>query len=400
MINKLVIENYQSHLKTEIEFDQGINVFYGPSDSGKSSVIRALRALLYRDNFYLNYFENSGRVALEFDSNKLERKYSISKLRKCPNCKENISDEKICKCGEILTGKTASDIYLLNDKEYKSFGVNLPDEINNILKLSPIKFIDIEENINFFNQFDDLFFVGKSYNGSVKTKIISSLIPDSEKVENLIKKFNSESLSKSSELEYLESHTEELQVLLEKNLTDFQACDKLNSLLEEDQEILQDNETDLGVISKNYLEIQKCSNLLKFEKKILQAKSVFESIENSLKKLQEMQTKLDKISSIFSELKKVQKLSDITIQKFEDISFEEIKEKETKINRLNNLKDRIKMNNEYLDLQHQEIEKEKEKLLKKKTELQTILDTTAICPITNQAYCDSCKQAIMEKTNG
>lgn len=42
MINKLKIENFQSHRETELEFHPGVNVIVGSSDMGKSAVIRAL----------------------------------------------------------------------------------------------------------------------------------------------------------------------------------------------------------------------------------------------------------------------------------------------------------------------------------------------------------------------
>lgn len=44
---KLIIENFQSHGYTEIDFVPGLNVFVGPSDSGKSSILRALRWVLF-----------------------------------------------------------------------------------------------------------------------------------------------------------------------------------------------------------------------------------------------------------------------------------------------------------------------------------------------------------------
>lgn len=43
----LIIENFQSHERTEITFSEGLNVFVGPSDSGKSAILRALRWVLY-----------------------------------------------------------------------------------------------------------------------------------------------------------------------------------------------------------------------------------------------------------------------------------------------------------------------------------------------------------------
>lgn len=44
---KLIIENFQSHEYTEIDFVPGLNVFVGPSDSGKSAILRALRWVLF-----------------------------------------------------------------------------------------------------------------------------------------------------------------------------------------------------------------------------------------------------------------------------------------------------------------------------------------------------------------
>jgi exonuclease SbcC len=42
MIDSLSIQNFQSHEKTELEFDEGINIIIGQSDSGKSAILRAL----------------------------------------------------------------------------------------------------------------------------------------------------------------------------------------------------------------------------------------------------------------------------------------------------------------------------------------------------------------------
>jgi len=42
MINSLTIQNFQSHKNTTLEFDNGINIIIGQSDSGKTAIIRAL----------------------------------------------------------------------------------------------------------------------------------------------------------------------------------------------------------------------------------------------------------------------------------------------------------------------------------------------------------------------
>lgn len=47
MISKLRIRNYQSHRDSTLEFSPGVNVIIGETDHGKSSVIRALRWLIW-----------------------------------------------------------------------------------------------------------------------------------------------------------------------------------------------------------------------------------------------------------------------------------------------------------------------------------------------------------------
>jgi DNA repair protein SbcC/Rad50 len=45
MINKVTITNFQSHEDTTVELHPRFNAFIGPSDSGKSAIVRALRLL-------------------------------------------------------------------------------------------------------------------------------------------------------------------------------------------------------------------------------------------------------------------------------------------------------------------------------------------------------------------
>jgi exonuclease SbcC len=49
VIKKLEIKNYQSHKKTEINLHPGVNAIVGPTDSGKSAILRALRWVLFND---------------------------------------------------------------------------------------------------------------------------------------------------------------------------------------------------------------------------------------------------------------------------------------------------------------------------------------------------------------
>ncbi len=48
-IKKLSLRNFQSHHESDLEFSPGLNIIVGPSDQGKSAIIRALRWLIYNE---------------------------------------------------------------------------------------------------------------------------------------------------------------------------------------------------------------------------------------------------------------------------------------------------------------------------------------------------------------
>lgn len=83
MIKKLKIKGYQSHKDTELEFHPGFNVITGPSDSGKSGIIRSAKLLI--ENRPLGWdYKSWGKdtketsVSMEFDEGVIERKRSGS----------------------------------------------------------------------------------------------------------------------------------------------------------------------------------------------------------------------------------------------------------------------------------------------------------------------------------
>jgi exonuclease SbcC len=48
-IRRVLIENFQSHARTELLFGPGLNAILGPSDNGKSAILRAIRWALYSE---------------------------------------------------------------------------------------------------------------------------------------------------------------------------------------------------------------------------------------------------------------------------------------------------------------------------------------------------------------
>lgn len=128
MVNFIQIKNFQSHKDTFIEFDPGVNVIVGGSDSGKSAIIRALKWLLYNkpggDSFRSNWGGDT-IVVIEFaDGNYVERFKANSK-----------------------------QAYILNDLRFEAFGTSVPDEIMKVLNMS---------EVNLQQQLDSPFLLSKS----------------------------------------------------------------------------------------------------------------------------------------------------------------------------------------------------------------------------------------------
>src|SRR5665647_764854 len=59
MIKSLEIHNVQSHKDTFLEFDPGVNVIIGSSDSGKTAILRAIKKVVFNrplgDSFISNW---------------------------------------------------------------------------------------------------------------------------------------------------------------------------------------------------------------------------------------------------------------------------------------------------------------------------------------------------------
>jgi DNA repair protein SbcC/Rad50 len=112
MIKSIRIRNFQSHKNTFLEFDKGVNVIVGPSDSGKTAIIRALRWLVWNKpmgSAFRSNWNGTTKVIAEFESG-----------------------------DKIIREKDKSDTYYFNDLEFKAFGSSTPEDIAKALNMSEV----------------------------------------------------------------------------------------------------------------------------------------------------------------------------------------------------------------------------------------------------------------------
>lgn len=124
MIQKINLKNFQSHKNSTLEFDKGMNVIIGASDSGKSAIIRALRKLIWNKpsgDSFRSYWGGDSKI------------------------KMNLEDSEI-----IRTNTNSENSYYLDPSEgdgilFKAFNKDVPEEISSELRMNDI---NLQEQLN------------------------------------------------------------------------------------------------------------------------------------------------------------------------------------------------------------------------------------------------------------
>lgn len=114
MLERLTIRDFQKHEKLAIDFDPSITTIVGPSDAGKSAVIRAIGWLATNrpsGTDYIRHGAEAARVSLAVDGKTIRRRRSGT-----------------------------ANTYKLDDKEYKAFGHDVPEPISKLLNIGDDNF--------------------------------------------------------------------------------------------------------------------------------------------------------------------------------------------------------------------------------------------------------------------
>jgi len=196
MLEILYVQNFQSHSKLKIEFDKSITTIVGSSDIGKSAVVRALRWVC-RNHPQGEVFIKDGTkgttVKLLVDDKEVSRK----------------------------RGKN-ENTYLLDGKEFKAFGQDVPDTISKVLNLN---------EINFQNQHDPPFWfslsageVSRQLNAIVDLGIIDSSL---SAISKRVRYFQQSAQISKERLKKVREQKEDINWVIEAN-NDYSIIEKHN----------------------------------------------------------------------------------------------------------------------------------------------------------------------------
>lgn len=256
MFEYLKVTNHQGHRETLLEFSKGVNVIFGLSLSGKTSLLRSMGLIIYNRpsgcKFYSNFATNSGSTTIE-----------LKPVGKLP-----IILEKMVKRKKDKTKELDSTTYKYGSDTFTGVAREVPDTIKNVFNIS---------ELNIQKQFDGPFLILSSAGEFAKT---INRVTKLDKVDDWVRDFTKKINLTKNEVEWLEKQSKEI----EQELSKYVDFDNLAVAINEFNQI----SSELKKTESNYARIDGLLNKI-------------ETIDDSLLYLTpalQIQTDIDKLSNI------------------------------------------------------------------------------------------------------
>lgn len=294
-ITTVEIENFQSHWKTKVNFDN-FSVIVGPTDSGKSAIIRAIKWCLYNSPDGVEFVrqgETTAAVVVSFDDG--------TSVKRVKGKGVNFYD---------LTDENGVTIHL------ESFGSGSVTDVLNFHGMREIMFAGSSRALNICDQLSGPFFLSESSieRAMMIGDIANTKVPD-RAIKNVVSEIKERKATKKMYTEQLAETKANLKKyaflpLLEKNLFDLDevakrvnenmvkkneliklklSYEKLNqSLAKVESVIILEDNIELGIAHMD--------NVLAIHKNIANLKKNIAQYESELKKKERLDNITDSIS--------------------------------------------------------------------------------------------------------
>lgn len=332
MIEKILIKNFQAHKKLSVDLDQ-ITTFTGPTDSGKSSVIRALEWVVTNrplGDSFINDKDEPAFVGIKTNAGKVSRK----------------------------RGKDIN-AYTVNKTKLEAFGTDVPEEVKNFLKI---------EELNFQKQFDQpyWFFVSA---GEVSKQL--NRIVDLDIIDTTLANLNSKIRNKKSMISVYENKIIDL-VNREKELSFVPKMVKEYEKIEQLKSKNEEQKKRLKILSDLSCKASEC------KKRLITHTNICKDGRRLIKAFNKQETKIkhmNLLKNIIADIKTQEKQSKITIPNINKLVSLSDKVEDLK-NKCNDLSDMIDKAKEQKDIIWQT---EKSIQSKRKEEKKLIGKTCPLC---------------------
>jgi exonuclease SbcC len=124
MIKKIIVKNFQAHDHVELELDEGVNVIAGSSDTGKSSILRAID--LVRENRPSGFsYRHDPRITKKSKKQLADSAITSSTI---------ILDNDV----SITRERNKKDVnqYKVNDEIFKALRSDVPEDVSTLLNIA------------------------------------------------------------------------------------------------------------------------------------------------------------------------------------------------------------------------------------------------------------------------
>lgn len=250
-IKSIELQNFQSHHSTHIEpAPPGqLTVITGPSDSGKTAIIRALKWLLYNQPAGADFMRTGAsmvRISVKFaDGNIVTRERTAATNR-----------YKI-----LQPGAEKPEVF-------EGFGATVPLEIQEITGVRTVKIADLDLMLNLSEQLDGPFLGQKSISSPARAKILGKLagteeidVAATETGRDLYRR-NQDEKRLAAEIEGLAARIEEF-AWIEKLGEKIAALENLAARIKEQRELLVTLEEKRGELLRIQAEMNAAQKVLK-----------------------------------------------------------------------------------------------------------------------------------------
>lgn len=275
MIQKLEIKNFQSHKHSVLEFDAGLNVIVGATDSGKTAILRAFNWLVNNKpsgNAFRSTWGGETSVVATIDGT------LVSRIK-------DKTDSYIIK----KQGKKA--------KELKAFGTGVPDVVTNFLLL---------DEVNIQKQLDSPFLLTESPG---KVAQFFNKVANLDKIDSSISNINSEINKTKHSITFNENAIAEKENELNQynNLPEIESLYRKAIRLAEKSNALEDKIAEAqGIITKTVnvrKEIDELSGYIELEIPVNKLLSLYEMKGKNWKEFMVMNNILVSIRKVNEQLK-------------------------------------------------------------------------------------------------
>lgn len=368
MLKNLELLNFQKHEKLEISFSSKINVIYGATDEGKSCVRRALSWIFFNTP--------KGDVVRKTNTKKTSAKITLN---------NGIQVERI---------KSATvNAYILyingEEKRFDSIGKDIPEEVQKVLKMTPIIVDNDKLILNIADQIALPFLLDKS--ATFRSKLFNQLT-GADIVDKALQSLNKDILRVNRESRTEKESVEEKKKQLEELTKEKEEVEKIHNKASEIYKGLKEKEEKYEKL-KEYLkkldDIRKEIKIADISLKEIKVidENVFIKLNDKINKLNNYSQLLDNLTNNKIELETANK--EEKRFKIPEVNIQDLKRRADKLNKLNELKGKL-----------QDIQKLREKIIKEIIEAKTLITNGQIEykeVLKRYGKCPLCKGEITEE---